>query len=150
MFESINKPRSPRGLFFVEKKAGKIIISYIQESSGFESLKDEESNVIYTIQNNDKNFEDFINRLFSLNYESLIGARKFGILWRPVASCGGGWQPIGCPIDNRLQPGGLENRSCSLEAWRIDDSMHRVGGLGFDASSLKVCLDTLRLKVWVS
>ena len=25
------------------------------------------------------NFVDFINRLFSVNYESLIGARKFGM-----------------------------------------------------------------------
>ena len=58
------KKESSIELFFVEKKAGKIIISYIQEGSGFESLKDEESNVIYTIQNNDKNFEDFIKEIY--------------------------------------------------------------------------------------
>ena len=28
-----------------------------------------------------------------------------------LAACGALWQPIGCPIDKSLQPGGLENRS---------------------------------------
>ena len=40
------KKESSIELFFVEKKLGKVIISYIQERSGFESLMDEESKVI--------------------------------------------------------------------------------------------------------
>jgi hypothetical protein len=58
------KKESSIELFFVEKKLGKVIISYIQERSGFESLMDEESKVIYTVQNNDTNFEEFIKEIY--------------------------------------------------------------------------------------
>ena len=51
-------------LFFVQQEKGKLIISYIQESSGFESLLDEEKDIIYTIQTNDKTFQEFIREIY--------------------------------------------------------------------------------------
>ena len=39
-------------LFYVEKKMGKIIISFIQERTGFESLMDpnDKNEIVYTVQ----------------------------------------------------------------------------------------------------
>ena len=51
-------------LFHVEEKLGKIVISYIQEREGFESLLDDETNIIYTLKTNDKNFNDFIKEIY--------------------------------------------------------------------------------------
>ena len=55
------KDKSSIELFHVEQKSGKIIISYIQEREGFESLLDDELDIVYTLKTNDKNFNDFIN-----------------------------------------------------------------------------------------
>ena len=58
-----NKP-SPIELLFVENIKGKLILSFIQESSGFESLYNKEDNVVYTIQDNDASFDEFINIIY--------------------------------------------------------------------------------------
>ena len=57
-------------LYYVEKKMGKIVISFIQERTGFESLIDPEdkNEVVYTVQNKRedfKTFNDFINEIYS-------------------------------------------------------------------------------------
>ena len=60
-------------LFFVEKKQGKLLISFIQERSGFESVMDPEegNNIIYTVQRNKeslRSFDEFISEIYtSLN-----------------------------------------------------------------------------------
>ena len=51
-------------LFHVEEKLGKTVISYIQEREGFESLLDDELNIVYTLKTNDKNFNDFIDEIY--------------------------------------------------------------------------------------
>ena len=58
------KDKSSIELFHVEQKSGKIIISYIQEREGFESLLDDELDIVYTLKTNDKNFNDFINEIY--------------------------------------------------------------------------------------
>ena len=58
-----DKP-SPIELFHIEKHKGKIIASFIQESSGFESVYDDDQKYIYTIQNNDASFETFISIVY--------------------------------------------------------------------------------------
>ena len=57
-------------LFYVEKKMGKIIISFIQERTGFESLidPDDKNEIVYTVQSKRedfKTFNDFINEIYS-------------------------------------------------------------------------------------
>ena len=56
-------------LFYVERKKGKLVISYIQERSNFESLMDtnDENNLVYTVQSKReglKSFDDFINEIY--------------------------------------------------------------------------------------
>ena len=51
-------------LFHVSQKEGKIIISYIQETSNFKSLKDEEKNIVYSVKANDTPFEKFISHIY--------------------------------------------------------------------------------------
>ena len=58
------KDKSSIELFHVEQNSGKIIISYIQEREGFESLLDDELDIVYTLKTNDKNFNDFINEIY--------------------------------------------------------------------------------------
>ena len=58
------KNKSSIELFFVQQEKGKLVISYIQESSGFESLLDEEEDIIYTMKNNDKTFQEFISEIY--------------------------------------------------------------------------------------
>jgi len=57
-------------LFYVEKKMGKIMISFIQERTGFESLidPDDKNEIVYTVQSKRedfKTFNDFINEIYS-------------------------------------------------------------------------------------
>lgn len=56
-------------LFYVEKKMGKIVISFIQERTGFESLMDpdDKNEVVYTVQSKKedfKHFHIFINEIY--------------------------------------------------------------------------------------
>jgi hypothetical protein len=54
-------------LFYVKKEKGKIVISFIQEKSGFESVMDKDNNIIYTIQSNKEgiqSFDKFMNQIF--------------------------------------------------------------------------------------
>ena len=56
-------------LFYVERKKGKLVISYIQERSNFESLMDpsDENNLVYTVQSKReglKSFDDFIKEIY--------------------------------------------------------------------------------------
>uniref|UniRef100_A0A6C0FEL7 Helicase C-terminal domain-containing protein n=1 Tax=viral metagenome TaxID=1070528 RepID=A0A6C0FEL7_9ZZZZ len=56
-------------LFYVEKKMGKIVISFIQERTGFESLMDpnDKNEVVYTVQSKKEDFEHFnvfINEIY--------------------------------------------------------------------------------------
>ena len=56
-------------LFYVEKKMGKIVISFIQERTGFESLMDpdDKNEVVYTVQSKKedfKHFNVFINEIY--------------------------------------------------------------------------------------
>lgn len=57
-------------LFYVEKNLGKIVISFIQERSGFESLMDpdNENQIIYTVQSRKeglRTFDEFISEIYS-------------------------------------------------------------------------------------
>ena len=57
-------------IFYVEKKMGKIIISFIQERTGFESLMDPEDKreIVYTVQSKRedfKSFNEFINEIYT-------------------------------------------------------------------------------------
>ena len=61
--------RSDIELFYIERKKGKLVISYIQERSNFESLMDptDENNLVYTVQSKReglKSFDDFINEIY--------------------------------------------------------------------------------------
>ena len=62
-----DKPSSIE-LFYVEPKQGKLVISFIQESSGFESLaQDKDSQkIIYTLQTNDTSFEHFLETIYQV------------------------------------------------------------------------------------
>ena len=56
-------------LFYVERKKGKLVISFIQERSNFESLMDpnDKNNLVYTVQSKReglKSFDDFINEIY--------------------------------------------------------------------------------------
>ena len=51
-------------LFHVSQKEGKIVISYIQETSNFKSLKDEDKNIVYSVKANDTPFEKFISHIY--------------------------------------------------------------------------------------
>ena len=65
--EVIYASPSPIELFYVEPKQGKLVISFIQESSGFESLAEtpeEGPSLVYTIQTQDASFQDFVASLY--------------------------------------------------------------------------------------
>jgi len=56
-------------LFYVERKKGKLVISFIQERTNFESLMDpsDENNLVYTVQSKReglKSFDDFISEIY--------------------------------------------------------------------------------------
>ena len=56
-------------LFYIEKRQGKLIISLIQERSGFESVMDpdDESGIVYTVQSRKeglRTFDEFINEIY--------------------------------------------------------------------------------------
>jgi superfamily II DNA or RNA helicase len=54
-------------LFYVERKKGKIVISFIQERTNFESVMDPSDNIVYTVQSKKeglKTFEDFIAEIY--------------------------------------------------------------------------------------
>ena len=55
---------SPIELFFIQKKQGKVILSVIQETSGFESLFNKEKNVVYTVHNNNSTFKDLLSMIY--------------------------------------------------------------------------------------
>ena len=66
--EIIYKKKSLIELFYVEKKLGKIVISFIQERSNFESIMDKENEIIYTTQSNKeglRTFDEFINEIYN-------------------------------------------------------------------------------------
>ena len=64
---------SPIEMLFVESKGGKLVVSFIQEQTGFESLfdpKDKDDDdarkrVVYTIQTGDDSFQDFMAAIYS-------------------------------------------------------------------------------------
>lgn len=65
--QTIYDTNSPIELFHVVSQGGKCIVSFIQEHTGFESLRDPENKddaVVYTIQSNDTTFEDFIQNIY--------------------------------------------------------------------------------------
>jgi len=62
--EEFYNESTPIELFFIQKKQGKIIFSVIQETSGFESLYNNDKDVVYTIQNKDSSFKDFIHTVY--------------------------------------------------------------------------------------
>tara|TARA_B100000674_G_scaffold348184_1_gene291491 strand:- start:2879 stop:6478 length:3600 start_codon:yes stop_codon:yes gene_type:complete len=72
--EIIYEKPSPIELFYVEQNQGKLVVSFIQERSGFESLKhtEEHDDRVYTIMTQDSSFQDFIDAI----YESLEKATK--------------------------------------------------------------------------
>ena len=56
-------------LFYVEKKRGKIVISFIQERTNYESIMDPEdkNNIVYTIQSNKeglRSFDEFMTEIY--------------------------------------------------------------------------------------
>ena len=56
-------------LFYVERKKGKLIISFIQERTNYESFMNtqDENNIVYTVQSRKeglKSFDDFINEIY--------------------------------------------------------------------------------------
>ena len=56
-------------LFYVERKKGKIIISFIQERTNFSSFKDpkDENSIVYTVQSHKeglKTFDEFMNEIY--------------------------------------------------------------------------------------
>jgi hypothetical protein len=54
-------------LFYVERKKGKIVISFIQERTNFESVMDPSDNIVYTVQSKKeglKTFDDFITEIY--------------------------------------------------------------------------------------
>ena len=64
------KKKSLIELFYVEKKKGKCIISFIQERTGFESIMDpeDENQIIFTVQHSKeglKTFDEFISQIYS-------------------------------------------------------------------------------------
>ena len=58
------KNPSPIEIFHVEANKGKLIASFIQESGNFKSLRDEESNIIFTVKTNDTDYKDFIDHIY--------------------------------------------------------------------------------------
>jgi len=58
------KDISPIELFHVSQKDGKITVSYIQETSNFKSLRDEETEIVYSVKSNDTTFEKFISHIY--------------------------------------------------------------------------------------
>ena len=57
-------------LFYVERKLGKLVISFIQERTNYESFKDpnDENGIVYTVQSKRegiKSFDDFINEIYN-------------------------------------------------------------------------------------
>ncbi len=74
-------------LFFVEKKQGKLVISFIQERADFESIMDpeDENQVIYTVQNRKeglRTFDEFISEIYSglhklFSDDNIIPAKEF-------------------------------------------------------------------------
>ena len=61
-------------LFYVERKLGKIVISFIQERTNYESFKDpnNENGIVYTVQSNKeglKSFDDFIEEIYNSLHE---------------------------------------------------------------------------------
>jgi hypothetical protein len=70
----IYESESPIEMFFVESKGGKLVVSFIQEQTGFESLFDpkegddqegqESKKVVYTIQTGSDSFQDFIGAIY--------------------------------------------------------------------------------------
>tara|TARA_B110000285_G_scaffold17299_1_gene16830 strand:+ start:3384 stop:6983 length:3600 start_codon:yes stop_codon:yes gene_type:complete len=56
-------------LFYVERKKGKVVISFIQERTNYESIMnpDDENNIIYTVQSKKEgfvSFDEFINEIY--------------------------------------------------------------------------------------
>jgi hypothetical protein len=66
--EIVYESPSPIELFYVEPKQGKLVISFIQESSGFESMaKDSQggASVVYTLHTKDATFREFIASIYA-------------------------------------------------------------------------------------
>ena len=62
--EIFYKNNSPIQQFIINQKKGKIIISFLQNSSNFQSILNPDDNIVYTIKYNDHSFDDFINSIF--------------------------------------------------------------------------------------
>ena len=67
--ETFYKKKSLIELFLIEKKQGKLVISFIQERTGFESLIDpeDENKLVYTVQSKREglgSFDDFMNQIY--------------------------------------------------------------------------------------
>lgn len=79
--EIIYEKPSPIELFFVEQNQGKLVISFIQESTGFESMRDDKGgkegkeDVIYTMQTRDSSFEEFIEAIYVALHEASKGSK---------------------------------------------------------------------------
>jgi len=68
--EKIYESSSTIDMFHVEQKEGVLLVSFIQESSGFESLMDpdneDKDKMIYTIKSKDSTFDDFISEIYEV------------------------------------------------------------------------------------
>ena len=65
--EIVYESPSPIELFYVEPKQGKLVISFIQESAGFESLAKESNggaSVVYTLHTKDATFQEFVASIY--------------------------------------------------------------------------------------
>lgn len=58
------KKHSPIELFYVTKKEGKIVISFTMNSNNFVSMRNPENNLIYTSNETDYQYNDFIETIF--------------------------------------------------------------------------------------
>ena len=62
--QSVYEKPSSIELFHVEQKGGKTVVSFVQESTGFESLMDPKDNIVYTIKTDDHPFQEFIHEIY--------------------------------------------------------------------------------------
>ena len=58
------KKESSIELFHITQNEGKLVISFIKEKSSFQSLRDPDNNIIYTVKSNDTSFKDFIDFIY--------------------------------------------------------------------------------------
>ena len=58
------KKNSSIELFHISQQEGKLVISFIKEKGNFHSLKDTDTDIVYTVKTNDIKFTDFIDFIY--------------------------------------------------------------------------------------